>query len=294
MTAIKQVAVTSTAHAGNLGRYLNDERALARDSQHLVNEGNWEAEMAKTREAYGHNKPSRAGSKNTVMYHQVLAFNPDECSMNGGKVTPEFAMAYAKEYVSTRYPNQEAVWVLHKEHCKADGTDRYAVHIGINRTDLETGNRLAEGRSSNAKIARANAVRDMDAKHGLRRMVEGQRNSRVHARQPTRQERAMAARGVRSDKQYLRKAIKASVKEARSGNEGNKMRSLAASLDRKGVSMTMGPSGENLEFERRNSGLKVRDYKLGRGFSAEGIAKGLGIEGAKLMAHSMDEGLESR
>ena len=53
MTAIKQVAVTSTAHAGNLGCYLNDERALARDSQHLVNEGNWEAEMAKTREAYG-------------------------------------------------------------------------------------------------------------------------------------------------------------------------------------------------------------------------------------------------
>lgn len=291
MTAIKQVAVTSTAHAGNLGRYLNDERALARGSQHLVNEGNWETEMAKTREAYGHDKPSRAGSKNTVMYHQVLAFNPDECSMNGGKVTPEFAMAYAKEYVSTRYPNQEAVWVLHKEHCKADGTDRYAVHIGINRTDLETGNRLAEGRGRNAKIARANAVRDMDAKHGLRQMVEGQRNS---PRQPTRQEKAMAARGVRSDKQYLREAIKASVKEVRGGGEGNKMRSLAASLDRKGVSMTVSPSGENLEFERRSSGLKVRDYKLGRGFSAEGIAKGIGIEGAKLMARSMDEGMESR
>ena len=72
------------------------------------------------------------------------------------------------------------------------------------------------------------------------------------------------------------------------------MRSLAASLDRKGVSMTMSPNGENLEFERRSSGLKVRDYKLGRGFSAEGIAKGLGIEGPKLMARSMDEGMENR
>lgn len=294
MTAIKQVAVTSTAHAGNLGRYLNDERALARDSQHLVDEGNWEAEMAKTREAYGHDKPSRAGSKNTVMYHQVLAFNPDECSMNGGKVTPEFAMKYAQDYVSTRYPSHEAVWVLHEERCKADATLRYAVHIGINRTNLETGRRLTEGRGDSAKVARANAVRVMDAKHGLRQLVEGQRNSRVHARQPTRQERAMAARGVRSDKQYLREAIKASVKEVGGGGEGNKMRALAASLDRKGVSMTMSPSGKNLEFERRSTGLKVRDYKLGRGFSAEGIAKGLGIEGAKLMARSMDEGMESR
>ena len=294
MTAIKQVAITGSGHAGNLGHYLNDERALMRDSQHIVKEDRWEDEMAKTREAYGHDKPSRAGFKNTVMYHQVLAFNPDECSMNGGKVTPELAMQYARDYVSTRYPSYEAVWVLHKERCETDGTSRYAVHIGINRTNLETGRRLAEGRGRNAKIARANAVRDLDAKHGLRQMVEGQRNSRVHARQPSRQEKAMAARGVRSDKQYLREAIKASVKEVGGDSKGNKMRLLAASLDRKGVSMTISPSGKNLEFERRSSGLKVRDYKLGRGFSAEGIAKGLGIESAKFMARSMNDGMESR
>lgn len=294
MTAIKQVAITSTVHAGNLGRYLNDERALARDSQHLTNEGKWETEMAKTREAYGHDKPSRAGAANTVMYHQVLAFNPDECSMNGGKVTPEFAMAYAKEYVSTRYPNQEALWVLHKEHCRADDTDRYAVHIGINRTNLETGNRLAEGRSLNAKIARANAVRDMDAKYGLRQMVEGQRNSRTHARQPTRQERMMAARGVKSDKAYIRQAVKASVKEAEASSSPNKMRALAESLDRKGVSLTRRSDGKGLEFERRSSGLKVRDYKLGRGYSAAGITRGLGIEGAKVMARAIDEGMDGR
>ena len=97
----------------------------------------------------------------------------------------------------------------------------------------------------------------------------------------------MAARGVRSDKQHLREAIKASVKEVGGDSKGNKMRSLAASLDRKGVSMTISPSGKNLEFERR-------DYKLGRGFSAEGIAKGLGIESAKFMARSMNDGMESR
>lgn len=159
MTAIKTKAVTSAGHVGNLGKYLNDDRALLRDSQHIVNDRRWEKEMDATREAYGHNDPSRAGAKVTYMYHQVIGFNPDECSCNGGKMTPEKCMDFAREWVRNRYPSQEAVWVLHQEHCNADGTDRYAVHIGINRTDLETGKRLCEGRGQKAKVERANAMR---------------------------------------------------------------------------------------------------------------------------------------
>ena len=292
MTAIKQVAVTSVSHASNLGRYLNDERGLMHDSQHIVNEERWEAEMAKTREAYGHDLPARAGAKNTIMYHQVLAFNPDECDVNGGKVTPVFAMAYAKEYVATRYPNQEAVWALHHEHCKADGTSRYAVHIGINRTDLETGRRLNEGRSKNAKIERANAVRDMDKKHGLRQMVANERNSSIHARQPTRQEKAMAARGIRSDKQYVRDAVKASVAEAKASPEPNKARALAKSLDAKGVKMTVAKSGRDFTFERKKTGRKVSGTKLGRGFSMQGIAKGLGMKISRQVANGIAQDMD--
>ena len=117
MTVVKQVAVTSAAHVKNLGRYLDDERAIAREGQNLVREGNWQKEMDATREAYGHNSPARAGCANTYMYHQVLGFNPDECAMNGGKMTPQACMDYAREYVQERYPNQEAVWVLHEERC---------------------------------------------------------------------------------------------------------------------------------------------------------------------------------
>lgn len=145
MTAIKQVSVTSAAHLKSLSGYLNDERALMRDSQNLVDESRWAEEMDRTRETYGHNSPSRAGAAVTYMYHHVIGFNPDECSCNGGSMTPEKCMQFAREWVQGRYPNQEAVWVLHKEHCTADSTDRYAVHVGINRTDLETGNRLHEG-----------------------------------------------------------------------------------------------------------------------------------------------------
>lgn len=181
--------------------------------------------------------------------------------------------------------------MLHQERCEADGTQRYAAHIGINRTDLETGKRLNEGRSKNAKVERANAMRDMDRRWGLRQMEPGVRNSRVHARQPTRQEKAMAARGIRSDKQYLRDAVKASVREAKASPAPNKVRVLAKSLDAKGVTMTVAKSGKDFTFERRKSGLKVSGTKLGRGFSMSGIAKGLDIEPSVQIARDISQGM---
>lgn len=292
MTAIKQIGITSAGHADNLGRYLNDERALAHSSQNLVNEKNWEAEMSKTRAAYGHDVASRAGAANTVMYHQILGFNPDECSCNGGPMTPEKCMEYACEYISTRYRNQEAVWVLHQEHCAADSTDRFAVHIGINRTDLETGRRLAEGRGQQAKIARANAVRDMDAKWGLRQMEANKRNSRVHARQPTRAEKEMARREVRSDKQYVREAVKASVAEVTANPQQNNVRALADALNAKGVRMSVSKGSHDFTFERKNTGTKVNGNKLGRGFSRSGLLKAVGMEGMRLMMQAIEESME--
>ena len=258
MSAIKQVAVTSAAHAGSLGKYLNDERALMRDSQHIANEDRWFEEMDATREAYGHNAPGRAGASTTYMYHQVIAFNPDECSCNGGKMTPQKCMEFAKDWVQARYPAQEALWVLHKEHCAADGTDRFAVHIGINRTNLETGNRLCEGRGQKAK---------------------GERNSRVHAMQPTRAEKEMHARGVQPDKACIRQHVRQRVAEiSREAPAGNRMRELASRLKADGIEMSVSKGGKQVMFQREGSGFKVGGSRLGRGFSMRGIAKGLGME----------------
>lgn len=292
MTAIKQKAVCSPDHWKNVAKYLDDERALARASQNLADESRWAAEMDATREAYGHNAPGKKGAKCTYAYHQVLAFNPDECSCNGGRMTPEACMEYARQYAGGRYGAHEAAWVLHLEHCAADGTNRYAVHMVVNRTNLETGRRLNEGRSKNAKIERANAVRDMDAEWGLAQMREGERNCRIHAQQPTKRELAIAARGARSDKQYIREAVAASMPEARACREQNKVRALAKSLDAKGVEMHVAGDGKGLTFERKSTGRKVRGYKLGRGYSMAGIAKGLGIQAAKLAVRSIDEEME--
>ena len=289
MTTIKQVSVNDHAHVANVARYLDDERALARDSQFIANEGNWEKEMSGTRKAYGCDSPSRAGVASAYMYHQIIAFNPDECDCNGGPMTPEKCMEFASEWVRTRHPNQEACWVLHREHCSADGTDRYAVHLAVNRVDLETGKRFNEGRARWAKVERANAMRDLDRKWGLREVRANERNSAVHARQPTRAEKEMAARGVRSDKQYIREAIKASVRDVQACPDTNKVRALARSLDEKGVRMTVAKEGKDFVFERRSTGRAVRGVKLGKGFSMAGVARAVGMEGARQIARAMEE-----
>ena len=102
MTIIKQRAVSAKIHAKHLRAYINDERALMRDVQNIARREARFKEMDETREVAGHNTAARKGAKNTVMYHQVLAFLPEECDVNGGRLTPELCMAYAKEYAQTR------------------------------------------------------------------------------------------------------------------------------------------------------------------------------------------------
>ena len=193
MTAVKQIAITSANHLKSLRGYLdrsNERHEVAdMDSQHLNDPANWEREFDRTREAYGHNRAGRAGAKCTYCYHQIIAFNPSECDLNGGRLTAGDCMAFAREWVERYYPNQEAVWALHREHCAADGTDRWAVHVAINRTDLETGKRLDEGRSSRQKVLHASRMRGMDERWGLAQMEKGARNSAHHARQQSRGER---------------------------------------------------------------------------------------------------------
>ncbi len=147
VTAVKQVSVCSRQHLERMRGYLDwgRDKALAHETWNVIDERDWWREMDETREALGHNRPGRAGARCTYMQHQVLAFNPDECSCNGGPMTPGRCMDYARDYVALRYPDQEVVAVLHLEECRADGSRRFACHLGVNRSDLATGLRLDEG-----------------------------------------------------------------------------------------------------------------------------------------------------
>lgn len=291
MTAVKTITICNAKHAANFAAYIKDDRAIARSSQYIANEDRFEEEMAKTRAAYGHDRPSRAGAKCPIYVTQVLGFNPDESGRNG-KVTPAVAMSYVGDYVSTRYPNQEAVWVLHREHCAADGTDRLAAHLCINISDISTGRRLDEGPSRVAKVERAKTVRALDEKYGLAQLQAGVRNSRIHARQPTKAERRMRRDGLHSDKQYIRDAVRASMKEARESSSADRMRDFAERLKAKGVRMTVSANRRGLVFEREKTGRRVGGAKLGRGFSMSGIAAGLAAEACREASRQAQRDME--
>ena len=322
MTAIKQVSICSAAHMKSLGGYLDKSNArhevLDMDSRHLNDPANWEREFDRSRDAYDMNRPGRAGAKCTYCYHQVIAFNPSECDLNGGRLSPHDCMAFAREWVERYYPNQEAVWALHREHCAADGTDRYAVHVAINRPDLETGKRLDEGRASRQKALHASRMRDMDRRWGLAQMEKGARNSAHHARQQSRgEQRAREAGLARSprfetDLDHVRRVVCESVREVAKGDEPNKMRALNEALEKRGVHMRLS-SDESLKsrdvvfeyrptYERRGKGgervrkASISGRKLGRGYSLTGIQRGLGIAGrlameaARVADRAMDDG----
>lgn len=320
MTAIKQVAITSAQHMRNLSGYLDrtsgKHDALDFDSRNLNDPENWAREMDQTREAYGHNSPGRKGSKCTYCYHQIIAFNPDECDINGGMLTKVGCMGFAREWVERYYPNQEAAWALHLEHSR-DGTDRYAVHIAINRTDLETGRRLNEGRASRQKVLHAARIREMDSRWGLAQLVRGERNCRVHAQQESRGELrareigSKAVPGFETDQDHVRRIVRESVREVAASGAPNKLRALNEVLERRGVHMRLSRDRNlkerDLVFEYRptydrrdGDGRLVRKAaisgrKLGRGFTKGGIqhALGIGMAAYRMAERAMDDGREN-
>jgi hypothetical protein len=274
MTVVKQKSVCSRQHLASIKKYLDwdREKALAHDTLNIAEEGRWFEEMDATREAYGHNAPGKAGARCTYMQHQVLGFNPDECDLNGGKMTPEACMAYARDYVAERYPDQEVVMVLHKEHCRADGTDRYAVHLGINRTDLGTGLRLDEGPARKAGAERAKTVRALDERYGLAQLERGKANSRAHARQPSCAEKEAAARdrATKTENQRVRETVARRVEEVgRMPRCDDRMAELGRRLESDGIKLARGARG-GLQY-------RYRSEALGRVRKISGAALGFAV-----------------
>ena len=201
----------------------------------------------------GHDKPGKAGAKCTYMQHQILGFLPDECDLNGGKMTPEMCMRYARDYVAERYPNQEVVIVLHR--------------------DLETGRRLDEGPARKAAAARVKTVRTLDERYGLKQLERGKANSRVHARQPGREERDMARKGQaeRSENARVRVAVARRVEEVgRMRDCPDRMAELDRRLRRDGIELARSKGG-SLQYRFFSKALgAVRKVNGGRlGFAVD-------------------------
>ena len=304
MTAIKQTSVTSRKHLARLKTYLdwNKEKALDHDTQNIIKENRWFEEMDETREMAGHNSAGKSGTRCTYMQHQIIGFNPDECSCNGGKMTPELCMGYAREYVQARYPNQEVVIVLHEEHCKGDGTTRYAAHLGINRTNIETGRRLDEGSARQAARARVETIRELDKRYGLKQLERGKSNSRVHGRQPGHAERDMARKGQawRSENALIRATVARRIEEvSKIPGCRDPMGELKRRLAKDGIALSRSKDG-SLQYRFHSKSLgsvrKVNGARLGFArntrtgkiirFTARGI--GVAIRLAQKIEHEQE------
>lgn len=261
MTVVKNKTVKSARHLKRLESYLDwdREKVLGHDAQNLTRTGSARScmrEMESTRKAFGADRPGRAGASCKLLEHTCLAFNPDECDLNGGKMTPQRCMAYAQEYVQTRYPNLEAFWICHRERCGADGTDRYCVHIALNRVDIQSARRLDEGHPRAAARARVKAVRELDARYGLKQLQRGP-NSKVHARQPSRGEREWRRRDSthRTENDRVREHVAVRVQEVAGMREcPNRMRELAHRLESDGIEMTRSKGGD-VQFRYRSESL---------------------------------------
>lgn len=300
--------MTGKGHQKNLRSYINDDRkVLLRDCQNM--EGctdikRWAYYMEHTREGFGHNKASRmvrdkrtgelVPAKNTIMYHQIIAFLGEECDINGGQLTPEDCMRYAKEYAATYYPNQQVVFALHNEYCKEDKTHRYAVHMVINRSDLETGKRLDEGRGQTAKVRRASRIRKMDAEWGLRQVERDEANSVIHKRQPSKVEREIEARGGRSYKTNLRELCRIAAERSESIYDFREM------LEGWGVQTEFRKGrmyATDMDHERYSFSVKRLDADLGpeglaKSFRAN-IAAGIRATGERVMAERQAQAAEA-
>lgn len=134
--------------------------------------------------------------------------------------------------------------VLHRERCRADATDRYAVHLGINRSDLETS--LDQGPARKAAASRVKTVRTLDERYGLRQLERGKANSRVHARQPGTEERDMARKGQaeRSENARVRVAVARRIEEVGCMRDcPDRMGELERRLRRDGIELARSKGG---------------------------------------------------
>lgn len=163
MTTVSCTPIKSMEHAVACREYLDNEKTVQTAGWN-VDPDRWFDEMRRTQVAYHHDVSGRVGVEPTLAYHEQLAFLPDECCMNGGRVDEFAAMSYAWKYFTNVYANQEVYMCLHNEG------DRFCVHAYVGRTDLASGRRHDRGAPEALQLRRL--VKDaLDREYGLQHVM---------------------------------------------------------------------------------------------------------------------------
>ena len=196
MSSIRQICIFSHSRPGteyykkNIKNLQNLRKCFENPAiGHLITPSkDWYKKMEATREKYGHNTPHNGRGKNTILYHQWIAFSPKEIDIYGGKMKLDDCNDFVMQYIDYCYPDHEVIFASHKEYCKKDDIYRYAVHMAINRTNIVTGKRFSiEGRwiergltaTERETVWRVCKMRDLDGAWGLKQDKIGNSDKRI-------------------------------------------------------------------------------------------------------------------
>lgn len=167
-------------------------------------------------------------------------------------------------------------------------------HLGINRTNIETGHRLDEGPARQAAKARVATIRELDARYGLKQMERGKSNSLLHGRQPGRAERDMARKGQasRSENARIRATVARRIDEVgRIPGCHDRMKELARRLAKDGITLSRSKNG-SLQYCFYSKSLggtrKVNGARLGFARNARtGAITRFTVRGIKVALNSL-------
>ena len=171
--------------------------------------------------------------------------------------------------MAERYPNQEVVMVLHRERCRADATDRYAVHLGINRSDRKPAEGSTRAPPERRRHHAWKTVRTLDERYGLRQQARQGQLARPREA-AGRAERDMARKGQaeRSENARVRVAVARRIEEVRRMRDcPDRMGELERRLRRDGIELakSKGRSLQSTASPQKSLGAvrKVNGGRLG-------------------------------
>lgn len=290
---VKAQTLRSTGHhptAAARRAYLQrDGREVGIATQGIVDEERWDAEMDRTTRQYH--------LRGTVIAREyVLSPDPRD------NVTRDQLMAFSSEWMEKLFPNHECVAVLHEDNSTRSTADGILhAHVYVNAPDLESGKKMSIDRARAREIH--DVTQDMASARGwgeqeryvseesgrVRHLqsrrseydrrpcwqrLEERRNAE-YDRSPVRGrvsrfEYESAVNGAPLDKTVIRRALKLSVDDVRTGSAPN----LKEALLGRGVEMENASNGD-FKYRVEGHGRWFRGSTIGEGCSRHEMSASL-------------------
>ncbi|MGN0077650.1 MAG: relaxase/mobilization nuclease domain-containing protein [Coriobacteriales bacterium] len=248
-------------------RYMEDylgagSRGLAVDVSPDLTPENWARQMDLTRARFGHDRPSRKGTRNRTYYHFVLSpAAEDACTLSTMR---RYTCDWAESNFRAGGRRHEYAAVYHD-----DNTNRLLhAHVVVNVTDMNSGRKLHL--DNDEVVALQISAQEIGKRYGLTPLRE-QMQTTIGARtnQPiylSKAEREIMSKGGYSWKWELRRLVMQLAPLSAD------LEDLKRRLEEQGCDVGRSPKTGHLLYTHRN-GRQVKDSQLGAYFYLDSLEK---------------------